>query len=145
VVEFIRLLALQIPLLLFKAIKSSIVHIIYIYPFDNKFFLSLSPISLFRNTWFDTLFLFLVVVLHLVVALAECLIQILAKVALLAGWCARLRLVPLTLMRRRASRIAPITCRLPRIHLAKQQTQHCLTIFPVQVSELNIHVLWAGE
>jgi len=50
VVEFIRLLALQIPLLLFKAIKSSIVHIIYIYPFDNKFFLALSPISLFRNT-----------------------------------------------------------------------------------------------
>lgn len=42
VVEFIRLLALQIPLLLFKAIKSSIVHIIIFYFFYNKCFVSLS-------------------------------------------------------------------------------------------------------
>lgn len=97
-----------------------------------------------------TLAVFLVVVHHafvVLVVVAEPLVQVLtAVVSLVAGARTALRSVLLSLPVRAAraallGRVTPAARRLSRVHLTEQQAQHSLTVFPVEVRQLDRHPL----
>ena len=94
--------------------------------------------------------LFLIIVLHqfllsILSFISETLIKIVTTVLTLAWTCTRLRFAWLSLTLAVVlwcNLWVPPTCsRFSRIHLAKKKSQHCLSIFPVKISQFNSDTL----